>query len=195
MSEQLEKGKFEQLVQRINPGNKLLRTWELKGGISAQVTAMEVMSPHGKAVKMIVRQHGTADLRRNPHIAADEFKLLQMLKILGLPVPSPYFFDETCKILSSPYIVIGFVEGETELNPDNVTDYIAQLASNLAKVHLVDGKQLDFSFLPIQEDVFREMLENSSADKDDSLHKGFIKRVLKSVWPLPSRNKHTLLHG
>lgn len=32
MSEQLEKGKFEQLVQRINPGNKLLRTWELKGG-------------------------------------------------------------------------------------------------------------------------------------------------------------------
>jgi len=34
--------KFEQLVQKIDPQSKLLRAWELKGGVSAQVTALEI---------------------------------------------------------------------------------------------------------------------------------------------------------
>ncbi len=36
-----EDKKFEQVVQKLDPQSKLLRTWELKGGVSAQVTALE----------------------------------------------------------------------------------------------------------------------------------------------------------
>ena len=76
-----EDQKFEQLVQKIDPQSKLLRTWELKGGVSAQVTALEIERPDGQTKKMIVRQHGDVDLKQNPHVAADEFKLLQMIAI------------------------------------------------------------------------------------------------------------------
>ncbi len=30
--------KFEQVIQKIGPQNRLLGTWELQGGVSAQVT-------------------------------------------------------------------------------------------------------------------------------------------------------------
>lgn len=43
---------------------------------------------------MLVRQHGSVDLQRNPHIAADEFKLLQLLQTAGLATPMPYYLDQ-----------------------------------------------------------------------------------------------------
>jgi hypothetical protein len=43
-----EDRKFEQLVQKIVPHSKLLRTWQLKGGISAEMTALEIDAPMAK---------------------------------------------------------------------------------------------------------------------------------------------------
>jgi hypothetical protein len=51
MTESKEDKKFEQLVQKIDPHSKLLRTWALKGGISAQVTALELERPDGQTKK------------------------------------------------------------------------------------------------------------------------------------------------
>ena len=93
-------------MQKFAPQSKLLRSWELKGGVSAQVTALEIERPGGPIAKMIVRQHGAVDLKRNPQIAADEFKLLQLLQSLGLPTPSPYYFDQSGEIFATPSIVI-----------------------------------------------------------------------------------------
>src|SRR5215831_15391681 len=103
-----EDNKFAQVVQKIDPHSKLLRTWELKGGVSAQVTALEIERPDGQTQKMIVRQHGAVDLRNNPQIAADEFKLLQITQSAGLATPVPYYVDQSCDIFPNPYIVIEF---------------------------------------------------------------------------------------
>ena len=54
---------FEQLVQKFSPHSNLLRAWELKGGISAQVTALELQQPDGQLQKMVVRRHGPVDGR------------------------------------------------------------------------------------------------------------------------------------
>ena len=50
--------KFERVVRKIDPQSRLLRAWELKGGVSAQVTALEIERDDGYTQKMIVRQHG-----------------------------------------------------------------------------------------------------------------------------------------
>lgn len=47
---------FEHLVQQLAPHGKLLRTWPLQGGISAQMTALELALPDGQTQKMIVRR-------------------------------------------------------------------------------------------------------------------------------------------
>ncbi|HZG67225.1 MAG TPA: hypothetical protein VEZ12_10805, partial [Herpetosiphonaceae bacterium] len=95
-----EKDKFALVAQRIDPRNRLLRTWDLKGGVSAQVTALEIERPDGQNQKVIVRRYGDVDLQQNPHIAADEWRLLRLLQSAGLPTPAPYYFDESGKIFS-----------------------------------------------------------------------------------------------
>ena len=110
------------MVQKIDPHSKLLRAWELKGGISVQVTAIEIERPGGHTQKMIVRQHGAVDLKHNPHVAAHEFKLLQLLHSVGLAAPAPYHLDQSGEIFSTPYIVVEYIEGETTFAPFDVAD-------------------------------------------------------------------------
>src|SRR5437588_9213863 len=85
-----EHEKFEHLVRQIDPRARFLRARELRGGVSARVTALDIERTGGLSETVIVRQHGHAELERNPQIAGDEFKLLQTLRSAGLPVPIPY---------------------------------------------------------------------------------------------------------
>src|SRR5260370_6974591 len=158
MTASKEDNKFEQVVQKMDLQSKLLRTWELKGGVSAQVTALEIERPDGHTKKMIVRQHGAVDLKHNPQIAADEFKLLQLVHSAGLAAPKPYYLDHPAKIFSPPYLVIEYIEGETAFAPSNLTDLILQLATHLSRIHTVDCSKLDVSFLPELEHRYAEKL-------------------------------------
>lgn len=130
MSAKKEDEKFEQVVQKIDPQSKLLRTWKLTGGVSAQVTAFEIERPGSQTKKMIVRQHGKVDLKRNPHVAADEFQLLQLLQSAGLAVPRPYYLDQSGEIFSTSYVVVEYIEGKPEFAPANLSDLIFQLATH-----------------------------------------------------------------
>src|ERR1700739_3706089 len=117
MTGSIEDKKFERVIQKIDPQSKLLRTWELTGGVSARVRGLEIERPDGQTKKMIVRQHGEVDLKRNPHVAADEFRLLQLLQSAGLAAPRPYHLDQSGEIFSTPYVVIEYIEGRPEFAP------------------------------------------------------------------------------
>ena len=94
-----EDNPFARALQKFAPQSKLLRTWALTGGVSAQVTALEIEKPGGHIQKLIVRQHGAADLEYNPQIAADEFKLLHLVRAAGVPAPTPYAASENPRSL------------------------------------------------------------------------------------------------
>jgi len=186
---------FERLVQKFAPQSKLLRSWELKGGVSAQVTALEIERPGGPIAKMIVRQHGPVDLEHNPQIAADEFKLLQLLQSAGLATPTPYGFDQSGEIFATPYIVIEYVDGQPEFAPSDINKATAQLAAHLASVHAIECTKADLSFLPSQEDIYARKLQDQPAQLDEILDEGRIRNTLEESWPLPQRNAPVLLHG
>jgi aminoglycoside phosphotransferase (APT) family kinase protein len=186
---------FEQLVQKIDPQSKLLRAWELKGGVSAQVTALEIERPNGQTQKMIVRQHGAVDLQQNPQIAADEFKLLQITQSAGLATPVPYYVDQSGEIFVTPYVVIEYVEGQTEFVLDYVADFIPQLATHLAQIHAVDCSSVDLSFLPRQEQKYTKKVSERPSNLDESIDEGRIRDVLESAGRLSQHNASVLLHG
>lgn len=172
-----------------------MRVWELQGGVSAQVIAFELERAGGQTEKMIVRRHGPADLKSNPQIAADEFRLLQLLQQAGLAVPKPYYLDQSGEIFSTPYIVVEYIEGTSEFAPSDLPDFILQFAVYLSRIHSVDDSMLDLSFLPQQEKICTKKLRERPAIVDESLDEGHIRDVLEAVWPLPQRNKAVLLHG
>lgn len=199
MTHSEEAKKFEQLAQKIYPQSKLLRAWELKGGVSAQVTALEIDQPVGESEtqtqKMVVRRHGERDRQQNPQIAADEFKLLEILQSVGLAAPKPYYLDQAGEIFPTPGIVIEYIEGVSDFAPANLPDFLLQFATQLSKIHCVDWSRVDLSFLPQQEKKYAEKFKNRPARLDESLDEGHIRDILETVWPLPQPNRSRLLHG
>jgi aminoglycoside phosphotransferase (APT) family kinase protein len=149
---------FARVARRIDPRSRLLRAWELTGGVSARVTALEIELPGGHRQKLLVRQHGAADLERNPRIAADEFRLLQLLHAAGVAAPRPHYLDQSGEIFATPYVVIEYIEGEPALAPADAANAVLQLATHLARIHAVDRARLDLSFLPRQEATIAQRL-------------------------------------
>ena len=190
-----EDKKFAQVVQRIDPQSKLLRTRKLEGGVSAQVTALEIEQSDGQMKKMIVRQHGEVDRQHNPQISADEFKLLRLLHSAGLITPNPYYLDQSGEIFSTPYIVIEYIDGKTEFAPVDLPDFILQFTWHLSRIHQIDGSQQDLSFLPLQERRYTRKLQERPSKVDESINEGDIRDVLEAAWPVPQHNKSVLLHG
>lgn len=190
-----EDEKFDQVARKLDPEGRLLRAWELKGGVSARVTALEVEQADGRVAKLIVRQHGEGDLKQNPDVAADEFTLLQLLHAEGVPAPRPYLLDQSGAIFATPYIVIEYVEGETEFAPTDTADLLPQLATHLSTIHRIDGSKPALSVLPRQERRFAAILRDRPAPLDAAGDEARIRDALEAVWPLPQRNRSVLLHG
>ena len=195
MNDSHDDPRFSWLARKIAPGGTLLRVWPLHGGVSAQVTAMELQDPDGRIQTLTVRQHGAADRARNPNIAADEFRLLTALHTAGVPAPKPYAVDASGDIFETPVIVVEYIEGESVFALDNAPDLIPQLAAQLAVIHRVDVTSLDTSFLPRQDDILTANVRQRPARLDDTLEEGRIRDALEAVWPLPLSNPSGLLHG
>lgn len=183
---------FERLVHQIDPHSQLLRTWQLTGGVSAQVTALEIVRADGQHQKLVVRQHGEADLRSNPNIAADEFRLLGVLKTAGISVPTPYFVDPVGEFFSTPCIVVDYVEGETEFSPSNIDDYTRQCAEQLVHIHLIEE---EICFLPSFAQRCEAVLNHPLTQLNEDLYEGRIRASLSDAFPLTHSNVPVLLHG
>ena len=168
-----------QLVRKLEPQGKLVRAWELKGGVSAQVTALEVERPGGLIRKLVVRRHGPADLGQNPNIAADEFRLLQILQPAGLPVPRPYYLDQSGEIFPTPYVVLEYLEGEPDFAPSDLPGCLRQMVGLLFRIHSVDPSRFELSFLPGQDEKYDRKLKQRPPRLDGSIGEGRIRDALE----------------
>ncbi len=193
MTESTDDKQFALLLRRMEPASTLLRAWPLKGGVSAQVTALEVARADGDVMKMIVRQHGAADLARNPHIAADEFALLQRLHAAGLATPAPYYLDQSGDIFATPIVVMEYIDGTPAATLSDT--HIRQFAAHLSNVHALDQAALHVSFLPQQANVVAEQLHEPPPTADQSSDEGRVWDVLRAAWPIAQHNPSVLLHG
>jgi aminoglycoside phosphotransferase (APT) family kinase protein len=186
---------FMQVVQRLDPAAMLLRAWSLTGGVSAQVTALEIASLDGQVAKLIIRQHGDTDLKHNPNIAEDEFNLLQHLHLVGFPAPVAYDYDQSGTVLPTPYVVIEYIDGETDFAPNDIESYVVQLATRLAELHTIEPTTLSEIRLPHQHHRYTNLASERPLLVDDSLHEGRIRAILESSLPLSQHNPTVLLHG
>jgi aminoglycoside phosphotransferase (APT) family kinase protein len=187
--------RFAQVAQKIAPQGKLLHAWRLTGGVSAEVTALEIERPDRQTLTVIVRRHGPVDLKHNPQIAADEFKLLQILQAAGLATPAPYDLDQSGEIFPTPYLVIEYIAGKPPATPADPSDLLLQLAMHLSRIHTIDCTKWDLAFLPRQEEAYADMLREQPPHADESFDQARIRASLRSAWPLPQRNPSVLLHG
>ncbi len=179
---------LRQLAQRMKPGCKVLRSWPLTGGVSAQVIAMKVLMADGGTKELVLRVHGERDRQQNPQVAADEFRLLQALQAAGIPSPAPFYLDQSCEMLPNPYLVVEYIEGETKLAEGGCDACLRALALHLAAIHRVRVDSLHF--LPRLADQVLELLAFYPASHGQQ----HIIGILQAAWPW-STNPLGLLHG
>lgn len=181
---------FRQVVRRIDPRATLRRIWRLTGGVSAQVTGLEIVRTDGQTTKLLVRRHGEIDRARNAHIARDEFALLQIAQSHGLAAPKPYLFDESGEVFPTPFLVVEYVDGDSDFAPADLATYLDRAAAQLAKIHgVVDSP--DLACLPRLDKGFGER----PAKLDAAMGEARIRDALDAAWPLAQANESVLLHG
>ena len=187
--------RFVGLARKMAPESTLLRAWTLHGGVSARVTALELQRADGQTQKLIVRQHGAADLARNPQVAADEFALLRIVHEAGVPAPAPYYLDQSGEFFATPILVVEYIEGETAFALTDAPNLLPQFARHLAAIHRIGCASHDISFLPDQTAHWGSIIGHRPARLDDSLSEGRIRDALEGTWPWTQRNASGLLHG
>jgi aminoglycoside phosphotransferase (APT) family kinase protein len=181
---------FRLLVERIDPTWRLRRIWPMTGGVSAQVTAIEIERPDSEQVKLIVRQHGAADRAHNPHIARDEHRLLTIAQAHGLAAPRPYYVDDSCDLFAHPVVVIEFIDGTTVFDPVDRRSFLSRMAAELVNIHTVRD-MAELSFLPSQ----GRGPGDPTGVLDTAMGEGRIREVLASMHAPRQPNPPALLHG
>jgi aminoglycoside phosphotransferase (APT) family kinase protein len=181
------------ILRRYRPDARLRAARPLAGGVSAQVLALEVAHPDGRAETLVLRQHGAADLARDPEVAAHEFRVLQALQAAGVPAPAPLHLDTSGTVLPTSFLLQGFVTGDTADVPADPDDHMRQLAGALVAIHRVPDSEVPF--LPRQEEQAAALIAEHRAEPDESLAESRLRAALAVAWPPPRRNPPVLLHG
>lgn len=181
---------FAGLLQAWDPQAELQNAWALTGGVSARITALEVRHADGTVQRYVVREHGEIDRAGNPHIARDEFRLLEIAHAHGVACPKPVFLDESCRFFANPVLVIEFIAGETEFAPDDLGAYVRQAIGQLLLIHQVPANA-ELGFLPRKDHGYGP----APAVLDDTMDEPRIRAALAAYHLAPERNRRCLLHG
>ena len=183
------------LLRAANPHWRLVRTWPLQGALSATVSAIEVEQGDGGRLTIVLRQYGAANLQADPHAAVSEYRLLRLLSAAGLPVPRPYYADESCAIVSGPCLLQEFIDGERLDDPPDLSDFAGQLAAFLAGLHDTDFAPADVGFLADVSDDVARRLGTRPSPADEFLHETAVRAALTKSWPPRPVNPRVILHG
>lgn len=142
---------FAKIAKRVFPDARLLGYRSLTGGVSAAVHLLDVSTPQGSA-KFVVRRHGAASWKQlADDVTQAEFRLLVALHDSHFPVPEPLFLDTDAHLLSSPYFVMRFVEGSSDIPESFLDCALFQMATFLARLHALDPRELSLPALPDRE--------------------------------------------
>lgn len=185
--------KIEKLIQLVAPGARLVRAWVLDGGISATMLGFEIERSDGSRAKLISRHPGQWALDRNVDAAATEFVLLERLHGQGLAVPEPIYLDEDKKIFPHVSIVLGFVEGAPEFDPQDIPRYATRFAKQLFDIH-----QIGFAGLQGVSGAWQAVTSRINWDVEEPDHRQKdleIRALLKEVQPRIEPGPSVFLHG
>ena len=160
--------------------------------MSSGMTAFEIETSDGEIKRLVRRNSSGYALRDNPRAAAVEFALLGALRSSGLPVPTPYYFDESAEIFPEPYLVIEYFDGKPEFAPADPMEFVAKMAAGLAEIHRLP-RSAAVALLSDYAPIFVRQREHPQTRNSIDLKE--VRSILERAWPLRPLNQPALLHG
>jgi aminoglycoside phosphotransferase (APT) family kinase protein len=183
------------VAHHLDAGSTVLRAWPLEGGVSARVTAIELIRSSGAHETVVLRQPNPSRLEENPRAARQEYTLLSRLHRAGLPVPAAIDLDDSGEVAGAPYLVMEYIDGAAKFAPETLDRALTYLAEQLVTIHAVDVAALDLPFLPAHSAGVSGTVWAEPDQPNGSWEEGRIRSTLQHVWPLPERVPPAVLHG
>ena len=171
--------RYTTAVATAVPGGTLLAARPLSGGISAQMTALDIFAPDGQTLTLILRQ-GSA--------LAQEYRLLTILESTGLPAPRALALTT---LEDEPALLLEYVAGEMRFSTADLAPRLPRAAAALAAIHDLDTAVHDLSFLPRQAGWCTEAGDGAGGWALDTAP---VAAALRQA-PPQSSNAPVLLHG
>jgi aminoglycoside phosphotransferase (APT) family kinase protein len=183
------------MAHRIEPGGELRTVTALEGGISASMSVLEIARSDGQTRRVVLRIPSADLLAQRPTAASDEFGTIQALFATGARVPEPLFLDESGAILSLPYMVLSYIEGETIYDPPDRCGYERRRAEELASIHALNLAVPGLASLRRRPHAFASRIKDRPPDPNSPLDEERIHAALEPFWDRPAVNRAVLLHG
>lgn len=180
----------EKFVKAMDPQCSFVSVKSLNGGLSAQTIVVEIQSLLGERKKLVIRRPPPWSLKKNPLAASTEYSLLNKLFLLGLKVPKPIFLDQEGAFFGTPSLAVAYEDGATNFSPQNMSETLAQMAAELAKINKVTANDLTGVSIIKDTQIFPRKTEiDYSASEIIALN------YLEQNWPIKSEKKAVLVHG
>ena len=153
--------RFGDIVAGCFPGARLEASAPLTGGVSADVHRLDVRFDDGRTARLVLRAHGAS---HSGHAADLEYSLLEALHRGGLPVPEPLKVDTSGRMAATPFVVMAYVEGTSEIPAAETAQRLAAMADVLARIHGFPAA--DLPALPSRLDPLPEVFDFLPADRE-----------------------------
>ena len=173
---------IRQVIRKLDRGWRLQNTQPLAG----RACALHVATGAETKRRMILLTHSQRDRERNPQIARDEFRLLEILNEAGLPVPDALYLSEAHE---PPFLITSFAEGSTGIGDKPIPAFCHALADILDTIHSTGLGKFDLSFLPDIKNAIAGQLDARSPEQRQ------IQAEMRQALPRVEFNAPVLLHG
>lgn len=185
---------LQAIAAQLLSNGRLLRSWPLEGGQSAELRAMAAAGRSGRPITVVIR-HYAGDQEQNGRRLEREYRLQKLLHAAGVAVPLPLLLDLSCQHVPYPYLVSEYVDGRMWFDPPDTGIYGEQMALHLATVHQLVAATTAGIPLPRADGVCQERmtlpLSGAAGEQDTDM----IHETLRRTGVPPQTNADVLLHG
>jgi aminoglycoside phosphotransferase (APT) family kinase protein len=185
MSSPIDEFRWRAVFEDLCAPGTFVSVRPLIGGVSAETVELRYISSDGTRSRLVGRRHGAVDIARNPRIAYDELRLLELLRTANVPAPVGIGVSDR-GIFPAPVIVTSFIEGTSE---PTLQAHVEPAADLLAHIHR-QAATPEYAFLR----RVKSDLPPAPPVLDASLDEARIRSVLAGVQP-PVSQEDVLVHG
>ncbi len=191
----IDRDSIKRLLADMHLHDEVVSIHPLPGGISAAMALVSIKLSDGTTNRWVVRQLSSETLALRPEAAVMEHDLLRVLKSHGLPVSSPVYLDNECRIFQCPTLVLEYLQGEMDFFAGTQPEREREIAKILARIHNIDLPEISHIAIPHLATSFHGLCGEDPKRPGELLGETFIRDQLKQHWPPKTTNQPVLLHG
>lgn len=136
------------VINKVDKHAKIIFVQQLKGSTSSSLYRISLeVDDHTRDV--VLRKFDRKDwVDEEPNLACHEAKSLIYASQANVSTPTIIAYEESGFVCGVPMVLMTFMKGDVQLKPQNMEQWINELAKSLVTIHEVEAKDLKWSYLP-----------------------------------------------